>query len=41
MKNINWKGILITAGVAIVAVVFVYPMIRPYVQKLPVVGRLA
>ena len=30
---------LITAAVAIVAVVVVYPIIRPYVQKVPVVGK--
>jgi len=29
---------LITAGVAIVAVVVVYPLIRPYVQKIPLIG---
>jgi len=37
MKNINWKGILITAGIAL-GVVLLYPKLRPYAQKLPVVG---
>ena len=41
MKNIDWKGILITALVAIVAVVFIYPLVRPFVQKIPVVGKWA
>ena len=39
MKNINWKGIAITAAVSIVAVVVVYPLLRPYLQKVPAVGK--
>ena len=31
---------LITAVVAIVAVVYVFPKVRPFLQKLPVVGAL-
>jgi len=37
MKNINWKGIAVTAGIAL-AVFLVYPRIRPMLQKLPVIG---
>ena len=38
MKNINWKGIAVTAGIAL-AVFLLYPMIRPFAQKLPVIGK--
>jgi hypothetical protein len=37
--KINWKETLITGLIAIVAVVFVYPLVRPYAQKLPLVGK--
>jgi hypothetical protein len=37
--KINWKETIITGLIAIVAVVFVYPLVRPYAQKLPLVGK--
>ena len=39
MPKINWKETLTTAVIAIIAVVVVYPIVRPYAQKLPVVGK--
>jgi hypothetical protein len=38
MKNINWKGIAVTAGIAL-GVFLLYPMIRPFAQKIPVIGK--
>ena len=32
-------AVLGTAVIAIVAVVYIYPLIRPHLQKLPVVGK--
>jgi hypothetical protein len=34
----NWKSILWTAGIAIIAVAVVYPLLRPTLQKIPLVG---
>lgn len=38
MKEINWKNIAVIAVVSILAVTLVYPMVKPWLQKLPVVG---
>ena len=37
--KLDWKAILITAVVAIVAVVYVYPLAVPYLRKIPVLGK--
>ena len=37
--KINWKDLAITGAIAIVAVVFVWPMLKPFVAKIPVVGK--
>jgi hypothetical protein len=37
-KMKNWKSILWTAGIAIIAVAVVYPLLRPTLQKIPLVG---
>ncbi len=36
----NWKSIAITMLLAIVAVVFIWPRLRPFVARIPVVGKL-
>jgi hypothetical protein len=38
IMKLDWKSIAITAVVSIVAVVFVWPLVKPYAQKIPVLG---
>lgn len=38
MKNINWKNIAVIAVVSLVTVVFVWPFLKPYAQKIPLIG---
>ena len=38
MENINWKNIAVIAVVSLVPVVFVWPIIKLYVQKIPFIG---
>jgi len=42
MKNINWKNVftivVVSSLTAIVVVPIVAPMIRPLLQKIPVIG---
>ena len=35
--KIDWKNLAITFAVAIAAII-VYPKVRPYLQKIPVIG---
>ena len=37
-KDFNWKSALTTAAITIVVSFVIYPRIRPYIQKIPVVG---
>lgn len=41
MKNIDWKGIAVTVGIVIVTVIFIVPLVRPLVSKIPFVGKYA
>ena len=41
MKNIDWKGIAVTVGIVIVTVIFIVPLVRPLVSKIPLVGKYA
>jgi len=35
----EWKNYLVTGVIAIIAVVFVYPVVRPFAQRLPLIGK--
>ena len=37
--KLNWKEIAVTGLIAIVAVVFIWPLARPFVAKVPFVGK--
>ena len=37
--KLDWKSFLITAVIAIVAVVYIYPLAVPYLRKIPVLGK--
>ena len=39
--KIDWKTILLTFVISIIAVVFIYPLVRPLLVKIPVVGKYA
>ena len=39
LKDINWKNILTIVVVGVVIVPIVYPMVKPLLNKLPVVGK--
>ena len=41
MKNINWSNILTIAIVGTLAAIFLVPLVKPIIQKLPVVGKYA
>ena len=38
LKNINWKNIAVIAVVSVIAVGLVYPMVKPLLVKIPVIG---
>ncbi len=38
LKNLNWSNIATIAIVSIIAVGLVYPLIKPLLQKIPVIG---
>ena len=37
--KLNWKEILVTGAIAIIAVVFVWPLVKPFAAKIPVIGK--
>lgn len=41
MKNINWKNIGTIVVVAVIAGVFIVPLARPLLAKIPVLGKYA
>ena len=41
MKNINWKNIITILIVAVLAAIFIVPLIRPLIQKIPLIGKYA
>ena len=38
LKNLNWSNILTIAIVALLMIGLVYPLIKPLLQKIPVIG---
>jgi hypothetical protein len=40
-SEINWGNVLLIAVVATVAAVFIVPLARPWLQKIPVLGKYA
>jgi len=41
MKNINWKNVITIVVVGSLAAIFIVPLLRPLVQKIPVIGKYA
>lgn len=41
MKNINWKNIVTILIVASLAAIFIVPLLRPLLQKIPLIGKYA
>jgi hypothetical protein len=38
LKNLNWSNILTIAIVTVLMIGIVYPIIKPLLQKIPVIG---
>ena len=38
LKDINWKNIAVIAVVAVVVVGVIYPLVKPTLKKIPVLG---
>jgi hypothetical protein len=38
LKNLNWANIATIAVVSVITVVIIYPLARPLLQKIPVIG---
>ena len=41
LKKINWPNVAMIAVVATLAAVFIVPLVRPLLAKLPVIGKYA
>jgi hypothetical protein len=39
MKNINWKNIALIALVAVLVAVFIVPLVKPFLAKIPFLGK--
>ena len=39
LKKINWPNVALIAGVALIVVLIVAPLVRPFAQKVPFLGK--
>jgi hypothetical protein len=41
LKNFNWSNTLWILAIVLIAVLFVVPLVKPLVQKIPFLGKYA